>query len=70
VRMFKPDPGILGPLLRLSSKGVLEAEFDTSGALMNIDAVGPNGGVHQSLGLRSHWQCSHKEERQPQQARS
>jgi hypothetical protein len=29
----------------LSSKGVLEAEFDTDGAVMNLYAVRPNGGV-------------------------
>jgi hypothetical protein len=45
VKLVKPIPGMVGPLLRLSSKGELEAEFDTEGALMNIFAVRPNGGV-------------------------
>ena len=36
---------MVGRLFRLSDKGVREAEFDTSGALVNIYAVGPNGGV-------------------------
>ncbi len=45
VKLVKPVPGMVGPLLRLSSKGVLEAEFDTEGALMNRYAVRPNGGV-------------------------
>jgi hypothetical protein len=45
VKLIKSGPGMVGPLLRLSSKGVLEAEFDTSGALTNIFAVRPNGGV-------------------------
>jgi hypothetical protein len=45
VKLVKPEPGMIGPLLRLSSKGELEAEFDTVGALMNIFAVRPNGGV-------------------------
>jgi hypothetical protein len=34
-----------GPLLRLSSEGALEAEFDTSGSLVNIYGVRPNGGI-------------------------
>jgi hypothetical protein len=45
VKLVKPEPGMVGPLLRLSSKGELEAEFDTVGAVMNIFAVRPNGGV-------------------------
>jgi len=45
VKLVKPVPGMVGPLLRLSSKGVLEAEFDTDGAVMNLYAVRPNGGV-------------------------
>lgn len=45
VKLVKPEPGMVGPLLRLSAKGELEAEFDTAGALMNIFAVRPNGGV-------------------------
>jgi hypothetical protein len=45
VKLVKPVPGMVGPLLRLSGKGVLEAEFDTEGAVMNLYAVRPNGGV-------------------------
>jgi hypothetical protein len=45
VKLVKSGPGMVGPLLRLSAKGVLEAEFDTEGALVNIYAVRPNGGV-------------------------
>ncbi|HWY56376.1 MAG TPA: hypothetical protein VNZ03_18065 [Terriglobales bacterium] len=45
VKLVKPLPGTVGPLLRLSSKGVLEAEFDTEGSVMNLYAVRPNGGV-------------------------
>jgi len=45
VKLVKPDGKMEGPLLRLSGKGVLEAEFDTSGELTNIYAVRPNGGV-------------------------
>jgi hypothetical protein len=45
VKLVKPGPEMVGPLLRLSGKGVLEAEFDTTGALVNIYAVRPNGGV-------------------------
>ena len=41
--LVKPGPGWDGPLLRLSPKGALEAEFDTGGALVNIYAVRPNG---------------------------
>jgi len=45
VKLVKPVPGMVGPLFRLSSKGLLEAEFDTEGAVMNLYAVRPNGGV-------------------------
>lgn len=45
VKLVKPGPGMAGPLLRLSGKGVLETEFDTSGAVVNVYAVRPNGGV-------------------------
>jgi len=45
VKLIKAGPGMVGPLFRLSSKGVVEAEFDTSGALINRYAVRPNGGV-------------------------
>jgi hypothetical protein len=34
-----------GPLFRLSNEGRVEAEFDTSGALINRYAVRPDGGV-------------------------
>ena len=36
---------MVGPLFRLSSKGVVEAEFDTTGALINRYAARPDGGV-------------------------
>jgi hypothetical protein len=45
VKLMQPGPGMIGPLYRLSNKGVLEAEFDTSGAIGNIYAVRPGGGV-------------------------
>ena len=45
VKLIKPGPGMVGPLFRLSSKGAVEAEFDTSGAFMNRYAVRPDGGV-------------------------
>jgi hypothetical protein len=45
VKLVKIGPGMVGPLFRLSSKGVVEAEFDTSGGLINRYAVRPDGGV-------------------------
>jgi hypothetical protein len=45
VKLIKIGPGMMGPLFRLSSKGVVEAEFDTSGAVVNRYAVRPDGGV-------------------------
>ena len=45
VKLVKPGTAMEGPLLRLSAKGVLEAEFDTSDELVNIYGVRPNGGV-------------------------
>jgi hypothetical protein len=45
VKLVKIGQGMVGPLFRLSSKGVPEAEFDTSGALINRHAVRPDGGV-------------------------
>ena len=45
VKLVKPAPGMIGSLFRLSDRGALEAEFDTVGALVNIFAVRPNGGV-------------------------
>ncbi len=45
VKLVKIGPGMDGSLLRLSGKGVLEAEFDTAGALVNLYAERPNGGV-------------------------
>jgi hypothetical protein len=45
VKLAKQGHGMVGPLLRLSSKGMLEAEFDTTGELVNIYAARPNGGV-------------------------
>jgi hypothetical protein len=45
IKRIKGGPGMVGPLFRLSSKGVMEAEFDTSGAVVNRYAVRPDGGV-------------------------
>jgi hypothetical protein len=45
LKLIMGGPGMVGPLFRLSSKGVVEAEFDTSGALTNRYAVRPDGGV-------------------------
>jgi hypothetical protein len=45
VKRIKGGPGMVGPLFRLSSKGVVEAEFDTSAAVVNRYAVQPDGGV-------------------------
>ncbi len=46
VKLVDPDqPGMIGPIYRLSGKGALEAKFDTSGELMNRYAVLPDGGV-------------------------
>jgi hypothetical protein len=45
VKLIKIGPGMMGPLFRLSSKGVVETEFDTSGAVVNRYAVRPDGGV-------------------------
>ncbi len=45
VKLVKPGTAMEGPLLRLSDKGALEAEFDTSGAVTNVFAVRPKGGV-------------------------
>jgi hypothetical protein len=45
VKLVKPGTPMEGPLLRLSDKGSLEAEFDTSGAVTNVFAVRPKGGV-------------------------
>jgi hypothetical protein len=44
-KLIKGGPGMVGPLFRLSSKGVVEAEFDTSSAVVNRYAVRPDGGV-------------------------
>ncbi len=45
VKLIEAGPGMIGPLFRLSSKGVVEAQFDTSGALINRYGVRPDGGV-------------------------
>jgi hypothetical protein len=45
VKLVKPGTAMEGPLLRLSAKGVFEAQFDTSGELVNMYAVRHNGGV-------------------------
>ncbi len=44
-KLVKAGPGMVGPLFRLSTKGVVEAEFDTWGAVVNRFAVRPDGGV-------------------------
>ena len=38
-------PGMVGPLFRVSAGGVVEAAFDTTGALVNRYAARPDGGV-------------------------
>lgn len=45
VKLIKQGPGMMGPIFRLSSKGVAEAEFDTSGEVINRYAVRPDGGI-------------------------
>jgi hypothetical protein len=45
VKLVKPGTAMEGPLLRLSPRGVLEAEFDTSDELVNIYGMRPNGGA-------------------------
>jgi hypothetical protein len=45
IKLLKSGPGMVGPLFKLSSKGTVEAKFDTSGALINRYAVRPDGGV-------------------------
>jgi hypothetical protein len=45
VKLVKSNGKMEGPLLRLSAEGVFEAELDTSGELVNIYGVRPNGGV-------------------------
>src|SRR5216683_2201486 len=45
VKLIAAGPGMVGHLFRLSSKGLVEAEFDTSVAIINRYAVRPGGGV-------------------------
>ncbi len=45
VKLFEGNSGMVGLLFRLSSKGLVEAKFDTTGALINRYAVRPDGGV-------------------------
>jgi len=45
IKLVKSGPGMDGPLFRISSKGAVEAQFDTSGALINRYAVRPDAGV-------------------------
>jgi hypothetical protein len=45
LKLIMAGPGMVGPLFRLSGKGAVEAQFDTSGALTNRYAVRPDGGV-------------------------
>lgn len=45
VKLIKPGTAMAGSLFRWSSKGTMEAEFDTTGAFINRYAVRPGGGV-------------------------
>lgn len=45
VKLSWGEPGNVEPLLRLSDKGAVEVQFDTSGELINRYAVRPDGGV-------------------------
>jgi hypothetical protein len=45
VKLSWAEPGNVEPLLRLSDKGAVEVQFDTSGELINRYAVRPDGGV-------------------------
>ena len=44
VKLIEPGPGMTGPVFRLSSQGVVEAQFDTTGMLTNRFAALPDGG--------------------------
>jgi hypothetical protein len=45
VKLVEAGPGMVGPVFRLSSKGLVEAKFDTGDAIINRYAVRPNNGV-------------------------
>ena len=45
VKLIEQGPGMQGPLFRLSGKGIVEAQFDTRGELINRYATRPDGGV-------------------------
>src|SRR5215475_11268839 len=45
IKLFEAGSGMKGPLFRLSSQGVVEAKFDTSGELINRYAARSDGGV-------------------------
>lgn len=45
LKLITRAPGMVGPLFRLSRNGIVEAEFDTTGAMVNRYAVRPDGGV-------------------------
>src|SRR5215472_11660831 len=45
IKVLKSGPGMVGPIFRLSSRGIVEAQFDTSDELTNRYAVRPDGGV-------------------------
>ena len=45
VKLWQPRMGTIGPVYRISDKGVVETEFDTSNMLGNIFAVRPDGGI-------------------------
>jgi hypothetical protein len=45
VKLAWSEPGNVEPLLRLSDKGAVEVQFDTSGEILNRYAVRPDGGV-------------------------
>jgi hypothetical protein len=45
IKLWESGKGMAGPILRLSEKGLVEAEFDTTGTLGNTFAVRPNAGI-------------------------
>jgi hypothetical protein len=45
IKLWESGKGMAGPILRISEKGLVEAEFDTTGTLGNTFAVRPNGGI-------------------------
>jgi hypothetical protein len=45
VKLLESGMGMAGPIFRISEKGLVEAEFDTTGTLGNTFAARPNGGI-------------------------